>query len=203
MLVAQFCPTLCNSMDPMEPARLLCPWNSPGKNTRVGGHSLLQEVFPTQGSNPGLLHCRQILYHLTHQGVTLKNLLIPQLNWYRSLKDAYWQYQVSYSTYKSQKRHTRPTIISNISYIAPSTFFSSAFELSFVKCSHHLHKHAQTWIQEETSAELQHSKLVTHLQEVEMTLRWQEKLCFEPICDQVRQAMLLVSSMLKCDTWAM
>ena len=133
MLVTQFCPTLCDPMDPMEPARLLCPWNSPGKNTRVGGHSLLQEVFPTQGSNPGLLHCRQILYHLTHQGVTLKNLLIPQLNWYRSLKDAYWQYHVSYSKYKSQKRHTRPTIISNMSCIAPSTFFSSACELSFVK----------------------------------------------------------------------
>ena len=42
-------------------------WNSPGKNTRVGSHSLLQGIFPTQGSNPGLLHCRQILYHLSRQ----------------------------------------------------------------------------------------------------------------------------------------
>ena len=50
------------------PARLLCPWNSPGKNTGVGSHSLLQGVFLTQGSNLGLLHCRQILYHLSHQG---------------------------------------------------------------------------------------------------------------------------------------
>ena len=47
-------------------ARLLCPWNSPGKNTRVGCHSLLQGIFPTQGSNLGLLHCRQILHHLSH-----------------------------------------------------------------------------------------------------------------------------------------
>ena len=34
----------------------------------MGCHSLLQEIFPTQGSNPGLLHCRQVLYHLSHQG---------------------------------------------------------------------------------------------------------------------------------------
>ena len=44
-----------------------CPWDSPGKNTGVDCHSLLQEIFPMQGSNPGLLHCRQILYHLGHQ----------------------------------------------------------------------------------------------------------------------------------------
>ena len=49
------------------PARLLCPWNSPGKNTAVGSHSLLQGIFPTEGLNPGLLHCRQIFYHLIHQ----------------------------------------------------------------------------------------------------------------------------------------
>ena len=50
------------------PGTVLCPWNSPGKNTGVGSHSLLQGIFPTQGSNPGLLLCRQILYHLSHQG---------------------------------------------------------------------------------------------------------------------------------------
>jgi len=50
------------------PARLLCPWNSPGKNTGVGDHSLLQGIFSTQRSNPGLVHCRQIHYHLNHQG---------------------------------------------------------------------------------------------------------------------------------------
>ena len=43
-------------------------WNSPGQNTGVGSLSLLQEIFPTQGSNPGLLHCRQILYQLSHKG---------------------------------------------------------------------------------------------------------------------------------------
>ena len=52
----------------LQPARLLCPWDSPGKNTGVGCHALLQGIFPTQGSNPGLPHCRQILYQLSHQG---------------------------------------------------------------------------------------------------------------------------------------
>ena len=46
------------------PTRLLCPWDFPGKNTGLGCHFLLQNIFPTQGLNPGLLHCRRILYHL-------------------------------------------------------------------------------------------------------------------------------------------
>ena len=52
----------------LQPNRLLCPWNSPGKNTEVGSHSLLQGIFTTQRSNLSLLHCRQILYCLSHQG---------------------------------------------------------------------------------------------------------------------------------------
>ena len=47
---------------------LLRPWDSPGKNTGVGCHSLLQEIFLTQGSNPGLPHCRRTLYRLSYQG---------------------------------------------------------------------------------------------------------------------------------------
>ena len=57
----------------LQPARLLCPWNSPGKNTGVGSHSLLQGIFLIQGSNLGLLPCRQILYHLSHQGSPASN----------------------------------------------------------------------------------------------------------------------------------
>ena len=52
----------------LQPHGLYGPWNSPGQNTGVGSLSLLQEIFPTQGSNPGLLHCKQILYQLSHQG---------------------------------------------------------------------------------------------------------------------------------------
>ena len=49
--------------------------NSPGNNTRMGSHSLLQGIFPTQGSNPGLPHCRQILYQLSHKGSPCFNVL--------------------------------------------------------------------------------------------------------------------------------
>ena len=50
------------------PARLLCPRDSLGKNTGVGCHSFLQGIFLNQGLNLGLPHCRQILYHLSHEG---------------------------------------------------------------------------------------------------------------------------------------
>ena len=52
---------------PLQPARLLCPWNSRGKNTGVGCHFLPQWTFPTQGLNAGLLNCRQILYQLSYK----------------------------------------------------------------------------------------------------------------------------------------
>ena len=48
--------------------RLYSPWNSPGQNTGVGSLSFLQGIFLTQGSNPGLWHCRWILYQLSHKG---------------------------------------------------------------------------------------------------------------------------------------
>ena len=53
--------------DSLQPHGLYSPWNSPGQNTGVGSHSLLQGIFPTQESNQGLLHCRQILYQLSYQ----------------------------------------------------------------------------------------------------------------------------------------
>ena len=67
VLVTQSCPTLCNPHG-LWPARLLCPWNSPGKNTGVGCHSLVQEIFATQGLNPGLLHCTEFPCSLNHKG---------------------------------------------------------------------------------------------------------------------------------------
>ena len=74
MKVAQSCLTLCDPMDSIVhgvlqirilewvafPYGLHSPWNSPEQNTGVGSLSLLQGIFPTRGSNPGLLHCRQI-----------------------------------------------------------------------------------------------------------------------------------------------
>ena len=67
VLVAQLCPALLQPRG-LQPSRLLWPWNSPGKNTGVDSHSLLQGIFLTQGSNPGLPSCRQILYCLSYQG---------------------------------------------------------------------------------------------------------------------------------------
>ena len=64
------CSVVSSSLQPhgLKPARLLRPWDSLGKNTGVGCRSLLQGIFSTQGSNPGLLHCRRTLYFLSHQG---------------------------------------------------------------------------------------------------------------------------------------
>ena len=61
----------------LQPARFPCPWHFPGKNTRVACHFLLQEIFPTQGSNPGLPHCRQILLPLSQRpGITQQLFLV-------------------------------------------------------------------------------------------------------------------------------
>ena len=54
--------------DSLGPHGLYSPWNSPGQDTWVGSLSLLQGIFPTQGLNPGFLHCGQILYQLSHKG---------------------------------------------------------------------------------------------------------------------------------------
>ena len=53
--------------DSLQPLGLYSSWNSPGQNIAVGSLSILQGVFLTQGSNPGLLHCRQILYQLSYK----------------------------------------------------------------------------------------------------------------------------------------
>ena len=66
-LVAQSCPTLCDSRDCSPPGSSV-HGDSLGKNTGVGCHAPLQRIFPNQGSNPGLPHFKWILYHLSHQG---------------------------------------------------------------------------------------------------------------------------------------
>ena len=87
--VAQLCPTLCDPMDCSPPgssvhgtlqARVL-EWGAIAfsKNTGVGSNSLLQEIFLTQGSNPGHLYCRYILHHLSHQGSPYFNFGIYKL----------------------------------------------------------------------------------------------------------------------------
>ena len=83
-LVAQSCPILCNPMDCSPPGSSVHR-DSPGKNTGVDCHALLQGIFPTQKSNTDLPHCRQILYHLSHQALSntspmRKGLLIAPIS---------------------------------------------------------------------------------------------------------------------------
>ena len=66
-LVTQSYPTLCDPTDCSPPGSSV-HGDSPSRNTGVGYHFLLQGIFPIHGWNPGLPHCRQILYHLSHQG---------------------------------------------------------------------------------------------------------------------------------------
>ena len=85
---------------------LYSPWNSPGQNTGVGSLSLLQEIFPTQGSNPGLPHCRRILYQLSHKG---RNLLTIQ-------KTRVWSLGQEYPLEKGTATHS-----SILAWRVPST----------------------------------------------------------------------------------
>ena len=68
----------------LQLTKLLCPLNSPGKNTGAGCHFCLHGIFLTQGSNPGLLNCGWILYHLSHQGINVstekRNVLTCQVS---------------------------------------------------------------------------------------------------------------------------
>ena len=81
----------------LSPARLLCPWNSPGKSTRVGCHALFQGIFPTQESNLCLLHCRWILYRLSHQEW--------KVNWlWNSTKALFYFYEPRLKNLKLKKR---------------------------------------------------------------------------------------------------
>ena len=68
---------------------LYSPWNSPGQNAGVGTLSLCQGIFPTQGSNPGLPHCRQILYQLSHKGSPriLEWIAYPFTSWSSQPRD--------------------------------------------------------------------------------------------------------------------
>ena len=63
--------------DSLRPHGLYSPWNSPSQNTGVGSHSLLQGIFSTQGSKPGPLHCKRILYQLNQKGSPRKLERVP------------------------------------------------------------------------------------------------------------------------------
>ena len=112
-LVVQSCPTLCDPMGCSPPGSFV-HGDSPGKNTGVGCHVLLQGIFPTQESNPGLLHCRQILYCLSHQGspdpprLQLKIQQAETKTWYNQInknKNNFFK-EVPNSYFLTRERHT-------------------------------------------------------------------------------------------------
>ena len=106
--IVQLCLTLCNPMD-------CSPWNSSGHNPGVGSLSLLQGIFPTQGSNPGLPHCRQILYQLSHKGSprilrSNLNLMMPHLG-VNSPKNSVKYMKYIYIYISMQKQKDKFTVI--------------------------------------------------------------------------------------------
>ena len=78
-LVVQSCQTLCDCMD-CSPSVSSVHGDSPGKNTGVGFHTFLQEIFPTQGLNSGLLHCKWIFYRLSHLGSLLYSIQLIKIS---------------------------------------------------------------------------------------------------------------------------
>ena len=91
VLVAQSCLTLCNPTNYSLPGSSV-HWDSPGKNTEVDCHSLLQSIFLIWGSNPGLLHCRQILYHLSYREDYFR-IVFPKYDYSGWLIKAFWLYK--------------------------------------------------------------------------------------------------------------
>ena len=138
VFVAQSCLTLCDPVNYGPPGSSV--WNFPGKNTGVGCHALLQGIFPTQGLNPGLPHCRRILYQPSHQGSPDSNLPGPNLEGYRTsslsgLADTCLSLDTEWAGF---------TYTDNIAHIL-SEFSLSLFNLfhrlpGYVKVSRHLHK---------------------------------------------------------------
>ena len=120
----------------LQPTRLLCPWYSSGKNTEVSYHFLLQGIFLTQGLNPRLLHCRQILYHLSHQGSPIPSYRSPELNsstilyqvpFTKCFKISYLYPQVQTSVPSSNLKSTFQTL--NSVTILKSSYFTHNIEI--------------------------------------------------------------------------
>ena len=115
------------------PVLWLTPWRSPGLNTGMGSPSLLQGVFPTQGSNPGLPYCGQILYHLSHKGsprilecsLSLLQQIFPTQESNRGLLHCSWIffYQLSYQESLrpvSSKNHITESYVSALFHMQSS-----------------------------------------------------------------------------------
>ena len=102
---AQSCPTLWSHG--LYPIRLLCLWDSPGKNTGVGCHALLQGIFPTQGLNSGLQYCRQFSHSVVSKSLQPHGLAACQAS--LSITNSWGLFKL-----KSNKSWCHPTISSSV-----------------------------------------------------------------------------------------
>ena len=107
---APSCPILCDPMDYLS-------WVSQGQNTGVGSPSLLQGIFPTQRSNPGILHCRQILYHLSR---LIINFVCSDLQFCFPLRHLLLHMRVS--VFSVMSNSLRPHGLQPVKFLCPWTF---------------------------------------------------------------------------------
>ena len=84
-LIAQSCPTLCDPLD-YSPSGSYVHGDSPGKNAGMGCHALLQGIFPSRESNPGLPHCRLSFYCLSYQGSHLCVIVSNNFSFFNSYR---------------------------------------------------------------------------------------------------------------------
>ena len=129
------------------PARLLSLWNSLGKNAGVGYHALLQGIFPTQGSNPGLLHCRWILYWLGHQGSPCQLYL-------KKNSDLKQMYYIKLHIRSLMSHWAKIKVLARLRYFEalkgePNScllYLSSAVFTSFNDCNHPVAQNWELWV---------------------------------------------------------
>ena len=124
MYLSEGCSVMSDSLRPMD----CTPWNSSGQNTGEGSLSLLQGIFPTQGSNPGLLHCRWLLYQLSYKGS-------PNVSKLLNNHTMLWVSQIKSRIREKQSENKQRTVKSNSQLEA--TFLCcccSVAELSLILC---------------------------------------------------------------------
>ena len=104
----------------LQPPRLFPPWDFPGKSTGMGCHFLLQGIFPTQGLNPGLPHCRKILYRLSHQGSPIISLKVKVKVDSRSVVSDFLQPHCPYSPWNCPGQKTGVGSLSLLQGVFPT-----------------------------------------------------------------------------------
>ena len=124
--------------DSLPPHGLYSPWNSPGQNTGVGSQPFLQGIFPTQGSNPGVPHCKMLLYHLSRQGSPriLEWAAYPFSSGIFQLRNQTGVSCITGWFFISWATREAPDFSLNQLLVLPATWTDSVFGLCFVDRGH-------------------------------------------------------------------